>query len=127
MKFFFDNNVSPKLAGAMKCLEGDEAVLHLTDRYAPDTPDEEWLEFIGREGIVLISRDRMIRKRAGEFLTFRRHKVGAFFLTGKDVGKWGEARQIINAWENIKDLAGRTKTPYVYQVSRHSKVTRIPL
>jgi hypothetical protein len=125
MKFFFDNDVSSKLARAMKCLEGEDSVVHLTERYAQDTPDEEWLEDDGKEEMVLISRDRMIRKRAGEFLALRRHKVGAFFLTGKGVGKWGEVRQVINAWENIKDLATRTRTPYVYQVSRHSKITRI--
>lgn len=125
MKFFFDNDVSSKLAGAMKCLESDDSVFHLTELCDQDAPDEEWLEFVGKEGMVLISRDRMIRKRAGEFLALRRHRVGAFFLTGKGVGKWGEIRQLIVAWENIKDHATRTRTPYVFQVSRHGKISRV--
>ena len=59
MKFFFDNNLSYKLSNGLK--EFGEDVIHLKDIFSEDTPDVVWLEHIGKEGLLLITRDKRIR------------------------------------------------------------------
>lgn len=51
MKFFFDNCISFKFVQALRILaqiQGYELV-HLTDRFAADTPDEEWIRALSSE------------------------------------------------------------------------------
>jgi hypothetical protein len=44
LRFFFDNNLAPKLAKSLHVLvEPDHSVVHLTDRFAANTPDETWM------------------------------------------------------------------------------------
>ncbi|MCL4807792.1 MAG: hypothetical protein KJ062_08355, partial [Thermoanaerobaculia bacterium] len=49
LKFFFDNDVSFRIAGAIACLseaEGD-TVVHIKDKYGPDAKDPDWLPKLG--------------------------------------------------------------------------------
>lgn len=44
MKFFLDNNLSPKLAKCLHVLtQPDHEVIHLKERFASNTPDEVWM------------------------------------------------------------------------------------
>lgn len=44
MKFFIDNNLSPKLARGMQGFGED--VMHLKDEFQDDAKDIEWLPYI---------------------------------------------------------------------------------
>jgi hypothetical protein len=54
------------------------------DRFAPACPDEEWLEVAGKEGWIVLTRDKNIRRKPNELRAFREHGVIAFVLTGGD-------------------------------------------
>ena len=47
MRFFVDNNLSPKLARGMAAFGED--VTHLQDHYPADAKDTDWLPRIGRD------------------------------------------------------------------------------
>ncbi len=126
MRFFFDNNIGPNIPKGL-CAFGEEAC-HLVDHFDPDTPDEVWLEFVGRQGMCLVTRDDKIRRRPAELEALRRHNVGAFFLAGKKMGRWDQIRQIIRAWTLMKDAASKTRPPYAFRVNASgSKVVRLEL
>jgi len=129
MNFFFDNPLSPNLAKAMNLLEEREGtVTHLKDIFPGDEKDEIWLPYVGNNDLVLITRDRKIRKRPAQLMAFKRHDVGAFILTGKIMTKWQGIRQLINAWEEIKRLNTITKKPYAFQIPlRGRKIQRLGL
>ena len=85
MKAFFDHNLSPHLAHASNVLirpEGDQ-VIHLTDRFRPDTGDLAWMSARGDEGgWVVISADRRIHRNRLEREAWRRQSgLVVFFLT----------------------------------------------
>ena len=65
MRFFFDNCVSIIFVQALSILaqvQGYELV-HLTDRFAADTADEEWIRSLARDGDwVIISGDPRISR-----------------------------------------------------------------
>src|SRR5262249_23273368 len=83
LKGFIGNNLSPSLARALNALlepEGDR-VIHLTDRFPPDTEDRAWIEALAAErGWVVISADRRIHRNRLERQAWRRSRLIVFFL-----------------------------------------------
>ena len=63
MRFFFDNNLSAKLAHGMR--EFGEDVVHLTDHFPQDAVDSEWLPFVGENQLILVTRDEKNSLEAG--------------------------------------------------------------
>ena len=57
MKFFCDNNISHRIAKALSILAQPTEVIHLTDKFPANTPDEEWIFKMKQEGYVIISGD----------------------------------------------------------------------
>ena len=126
LKFFIDNNLSRQLAAGMYAFGED--VMHLRDKFAEDTDDEEWLEFIGSKGIVLITRDLAIRRKPAELAALKQHKVRAFFLGGKNLDRCSLIQQLVRNWPRIKVIANRKKAPFAFRVPpRGRKFDSIPL
>jgi len=128
MNFFFDNPISQKLAEAMNLLEeGEGTVRHLTDLFPGDAKDETWLKYVGEHNLILITRDKKIQKHPMQRMELRRHKIGAFFLTGKIMTKWQGIRQLISSWEEIKRLNAETNKPYAFQIRLKGRIQRLEL
>lgn len=53
------------------------------DRFQPDGPDEEWLAYCGRLGLVAITHDVRIRYRPNELAAVQRHGVTLLVVVGK--------------------------------------------
>ncbi len=114
MKFFIDNNLSESLAKGLAAFGED--VVHLKDRFPQNAPDTEWLEYVGQNQWVLITRDERVRRNPAELAALRRHRVGAFFLGGKNLNRCRIIQQLVRNWPRIKEYAGKTKPPYAFRV-----------
>lgn len=82
MNLFVDNCLAPRHARSLNALvEPEHCVVHLRERFAENTPDEEWLAELGREGgWVLISGDYRISRSAHERAAWLESRLTAFFL-----------------------------------------------
>jgi predicted nuclease of predicted toxin-antitoxin system len=127
MNFFFDNNISLNMARAMELLDIECCVRHLQEQFEEGTKDEEWLPFVGDNGYILVTRDKKITKRKGELEAYKRHKVGAFILTGKNMPIWAQVKQLILSWEKMKNLAEKTPRPFAFQIRSKGKIIPISL
>jgi hypothetical protein len=126
MRFFFDENLGIQLSNGLK--QFGEDTCHLLDVFSSGTPDEEWLEYIGKQGWFLITVDKRIRRRPLEREALKKYKVGAFFLLGKSMSRWDRVRQIVRAWDKINDIANKEKPPFIYQVNYHgTEITKLPV
>ena len=114
MKFFFDHNLSHRLPNGLR--EFGEDAIHLTEKFPSDTADEEWLRYVGENGLFLITRDDRIRWRPNELAAFKRYNVGAFFLGGKNRNAWDLIQQVVRNWLRIKELAAKTHRPFAFLV-----------
>lgn len=114
MKFFIDNNLGQNLANGMKAF--GENVVHLLDHFPEDVKDSEWLEYIGNNGYFLITRDDSIRHNPLEIGAFRKYKVGAFFLGGKNKSRCDIIQQLVRNWPRIKKYAKTEREPFAYRV-----------
>lgn len=126
MKFFVDNNLSTHLAAGMAAFQED--VTHLREHYPENTGDEVWLQDIGSKGWILVTRDEAIRRKPAELDALRTHRVGAFFLGGKNRSRCDLIQQLIRNWPQMKSLASKTKRPFAFRVPpAGTKFDPIPL
>ncbi|MBN4081278.1 DUF5615 family PIN-like protein [Caldithrix abyssi] len=114
MRFFIDNNLGQNLANGMKAFGED--VVHLLDIFPNDVKDTEWLEYIGKNGYFLITRDDNIRYNPSEIEALKKYKVGAFFLGGKNRSTWDIIRQLVRNWHRIKEYANKERKPFAVRI-----------
>ncbi len=126
MRFFIDNNLSTKLARGMSAF--GEAVDHLKDHFPEDAQDTEWLAYIGNREFFLITRDDNIRRNPAEIRALRDHRVGAFFLGGKNRSRCQLIQQLVRNWPRIKEIAHTESRPFAFRVPPSGKkFTKITL
>ncbi len=112
MKFFFDNNMSPFLAQAVTRLEeGSDrhTVTHLREKFAPNTPDAEWIRALGTErDWVIVSCDLRITKNRAEREAWRESGLSAFFLRDGWANQplWVYSSRFLYWWPKIVSQAG---------------------
>jgi hypothetical protein len=113
VNFFFDNNLPPALARGIGELSrnqpGVSSVIHLRDRFPPDTKDEEWVtELSTQGGWVVISQDQF-KKGEAEKEALRSSGMIIFSLARpwNDHTFWPKAQNLIRWWPAIVDQAGR--------------------
>ena len=105
-----------------------EDVDHLQDHFPPDSPDTEWLKYIGENDYFLITRDNAIRRHPAELNALKNYGVGAFFLGGKQRTRWKLVQQVVRNWPQIVAYASSTARPFAVRVRpTGSKFDKIPL
>lgn len=115
MRFVFDNNMSHKLPKGLS--EFGEDAVHLTDEFAPDTPDEEWIPKVGARGWVLVTHDVKITRRPLQLQAFMDAELGAFFFVQrKKLGHWGWVELVVKHWRRMTQLAAATSRPFAFTV-----------
>lgn len=58
------------------------AVERHADHFAPDCPDEVWLEAVGRKGWIAVTHDRRIRYKPNELAAVVQHRVALLVVIG---------------------------------------------
>lgn len=76
MKFYFDENFSPRLARGLNILERDKTIeiLNITDGFGRGAADEEWTPLVSHEEKFVISQDynlHRIRQQRDLYITYK--------------------------------------------------------
>ncbi|WP_376091262.1 hypothetical protein ACE7GA_21400 [Roseomonas sp. CCTCC AB2023176] len=109
MRVFFDHNLSPALARALRELfRPEHEVVALREKFAPNISDVDWIDALNREGRwVVVSADRRIRKNRAEYLAFRSSRLIGMFLSAglakAPVTK--QAERLIVLWPSMERVA----------------------
>ncbi|MEE8601512.1 hypothetical protein [Euzebya tangerina] len=94
---------------------------------SPSTPDDEWLPIAGREGWIVIMRDKKIRSRPGERRALLDHGVAAFCLTTSgNKSKWQMAQILMRHWERIEEVTAEVPRPFIYAVTQRDVRPIVP-
>ena len=116
MNFFFDNNLSPYLAHGIRELStitpGVEKVIHLSDRFARDADDLEWIPALVDDGPwYLVSIDRFKKQHGAEREAIRRAGHTIFILDGQwsRHGFWLQTERFVRRWPQIVAYAEMVK------------------
>lgn len=81
--------------------------------------DDDWLPIIGREGLVVITRDQRIRRRPVERHLWNEHQVRGFVLTGRKSQSTEASLAILGRhWAQIAELVvAGPEGPWMYAVT----------
>lgn len=128
MKFFFDNNLSTKLAKSLHVLvEPEHQVVHLKDRFAANTPDEIWMAALaGEPGWIIVSGDLRIRKNPHEIHAWEAAGHTTFFLRAGwiNLPLWTQTWTFVKCFPEIAATASRAKKGTFFMVSTMGKIDK---
>ena len=120
---FIDRSIPRSVADGLKRTRDD--VIWLEDRFAPDTPDWEWLAEAGREGWLVITRDKRIRHRPAEMEAIREHGVGCFVLGHrKNLTRDEYLRFLQPLLDEMERRFAETSRPFLYVVDSAGRMRR---
>lgn len=126
MRFFFDNNLAPRLAHGFKALALDQhEIIHLRDRFPASKPDVEWMKELAAEsGWVIISADVRIGKNRHEIEAWKQAGHTIFFLKSgwTSIDFWQQVQKLAKCFPEIVELAQRAKPGDSFQVKVNGKI-----
>jgi hypothetical protein len=113
MRFFLDNNISPRISRALRELEDrdENEVVHLREKFSANTTDEIWMRQLGTEGgWVVVTYDTSISRNPHEVKAWLDSGLVVFFLKSGwlSMAYWEFAWQLIKRWPKIKSKVPRT-------------------
>lgn len=125
MKFLFDNDLPHPIARALRIL--GQPVQHVRDipDLGPGSPDDLNLDYAGRRGFYLVTKDKAIKRTPQFRAIITEAKIGAFFVsTGKarQLSGWETAKLLIKAWDDIVRYANQHDAPFLMLVQRNGRV-----
>lgn len=124
MKVFFDHNMSPAIARALRELfKREHEITFLSERFARDISDVEWIATLSREGQwVVISGDRRIAKNRAEYHAFRSSNLIGLFLS-EGLYKAPVTKQmerLLALWPNIVTVCGTVQNGAMFELPLRS-------
>ena len=122
-RFFFDNTTSPRLVNGLKAF--GEEVVHLRERFAQNTPDEEWIPVVGREDLFVVTHDKRLQRNPAQRKALLDAGLGVFLLTSSVSGHCQVITMVVGRWPEIKEAAAREARPFVIQVPHKGKIKRL--
>ena len=124
MNFFFDNCLPPRLAKAINELSKNNTIVHLRDRFAPDTPDIKWLTDLAKEQWIIVSGDYRITKNPHEKRAWLESNNPAFFFTKSWTKQdfWMQAYKLVKCWPDIERISSKIKPNQGYEISPRGKI-----
>ncbi len=126
MRFFLDNNLSPRVARALHCLvEPKHSVAHLKDQFAPDTKDVDWMNALAvQPGWVILSADVAISRNPHEVEAWKRAGHPIFFLKNawSQQPFWEQASRLFHLFPDILKRAERARPGEAFMVPFKGKI-----
>lgn len=92
------------------------------DHFAHDALDTEWLEKCGKEGWIVLAKDRAIKKNPLERQAIFTHGLAAFFII--KAGATGEenAQAIIKGLKKIIGILENQRRPFIARITSEGNV-----
>jgi hypothetical protein len=83
-------------------------------------PDVEWLEFVGRQGWIVLTKDEAIRRNHLEREALLEAKVRAFIITAARLSGRELGQLVVDSLGRIRRLTRRQPAPFIARLSRSS-------
>lgn len=126
MRFFFDNNLPVRLTKALQALAPEHEIIHLTDKFAANTPDVDWMRGLAGElDWIIISGDMRIGKNLHEVEAWRTAGHTIFFLKPGWITQafWTQAWKFVKCFPAIVVVAGKAKTGDAFVVAVNGSIS----
>ncbi len=113
--YFTDRDLGKKFPQIL--VDAGLAVERHGDLFPPDGPDEQWLEYCGRNGRIAITHNQRIRYTPNELAAVVRYRVALLVVIGQ--APFPElARHFVNSLRRIEAFVDVHEPPYIAKVYR---------
>lgn len=118
-RWFFDEN-SIGVAKALQYVRGDVTWPGGPGGLVPEgAKDPQWLPVVGKAGLVVLTRDKRIRRRPLERQTLLTNGVRACFqTTGGQLNLFEQLQLWLRYWSDIESLVEEEPGPWLASVTR---------
>jgi len=100
-------------------------VIRGSKHFPRGTPDETWLNECGRNGWIVLTRDKRIRYRVLERTALHEAGVKAFVFTGGNVSLKDTVQILVGALGRIGKIARTEPAPFIYHVGASGRPKRM--
>jgi len=97
------------------------------EKFESACPDEEWLEAAGKQGWIVLTRDKNIRRKPNELRAFQDHGVIGFVLTSGDASAADTAALVTAVYPKLIRKAKGTKPPAMFSITLAGAIIQIKL
>lgn len=105
--------------------EAGASVKRLTEIFPRGTDDQVWLQHAGRQGWIVLTRDKRIRYRQLELGALQAARVRAFVFTGGNVTMKETAEILSRALPKIGRICTAEAGPFIYHIGSGAKPIRM--
>lgn len=113
--FFTDRDLGKQFPARLR--EAGLTVERHADHFAHDTPDEAWLEEVGRRGWIALTHDERIRYKPNELAAVMRHGVRLLVVQGRapyaQLAEW-----FVQTLPRVEAFVTAHAAPYIAKVQR---------
>lgn len=96
-----------------------------TEHFARGVADDVWLTEAGKNGWIVLTRDKRIRYRQLERLALQAAKVRAFVFTGGNVTARDTGEILARALKRIRRISSSNPGPFIFHIGRSGKPVRM--
>ena len=115
--YFTDRDLGKRFPEILR--SGGLTVERHADHFAHDTPDETWLEAVGKRGWIALTHDRRIRYKPNERDAVMRHGVALLVIVG--AAPFSDlARAFMTSIPAVQYFLRRHRPPFIAKVYRPS-------
>lgn len=124
MTFFFDNNISPKVADILRVLDVD--AMALREAFDPSIKDVDLFPELAGSGVILVTADTRMTRTPVEIQGLQECGVSAIFFRRfwAKMTLWDQVRWLGTHWQQVQAEALRWEPPVYFDVDRSCKITR---
>jgi len=122
--FFSDEGLGDNIVPGILSRAGF-SVEKFIDHFPKGTQDTVWLTEVGKRGWVVLSKDKMIRKRRLEREALLNANVAAFILTSANLTGEEMGRIFVRARSRMLEFLCKYPRPFMAAVTRDGKVKLI--
>jgi hypothetical protein len=126
VKFFFDNNLAPKLAhGLHEMVQPEHSVIHLKDRFPANTEDAVWMkELASEKDLIVVTADIRISRNPHEIQAWKQAGHTIFFLKPGwlNLSFWDQANKFTKCFPDLIKEALRATRGSAFAVNVNGKI-----
>lgn len=130
MIIFFDRDLGVTVPKALQMVHFDRefAQIHWHQQhFAQNTPDDEWMPFVGINGWILIGHDSRHHQEPAELAAIKQYSIGCFYLWGSEAKRREKLQCFARAWGRIVAAEASTPRPFIFRVTKIGLLRALPI
>jgi predicted nuclease of predicted toxin-antitoxin system len=121
---FLDRSLGKQVIATALRNAGFQVEVH-DDRFSTDAKDQEWLTEAGRNGWVVLTKDKKIKYRMVELAAVVAAGAKVFTLTAGSVQGFEMADIFVKAMPKIKAYVEANTPPYIVRISKAGSLSTV--